>query len=93
MADYFWGEIEIGGPVPHDLVNELLQQIGRLDRDDPIEETPFSATDAKSLLEQLDESTQLLRLVDAQARYGQFEELEEFLRNHGIATWRSSARG
>jgi len=91
MADYFWGEIEIGGPVPPRLVNELLDPIGRLDRDDPINETPFYATDEASLLEQLDESTHVLHLVDGQARYGQFEELEAFLREHGMAYDRRSA--
>lgn len=88
MADYFWGEIEIGGPVPLSLVEGLLGEIGRVDRDR--DGNPFTATDPATLLEQLDETTGYLRLTNEQARYGQFEELEEFLREHGIAYDRRS---
>lgn len=89
MADYFWGEIEIGGPVPLSLVERLLGEIGQhVDRDSI--GTRFTAADPASLLAQLDENTGLLHLVNEQARYGQFEELEEFLRNHEIAYDRRS---
>ena len=90
MADYFWGEIEIGGPVRRRLVKKLLGAIGdKMDRGR--EGVKFTATDPASLLEELDESTGYLHLVNEQARYGQFEELEEFLQNHGIAFNRRSS--
>ena len=89
MADYYWGEIEIGGPVRRRLVKKLLGAIGdQMDRGR--EGVEFTATDPASLLEQLDPSTGYLHLTDEQARYGQFEELEEFLQNHGIAFDRRS---
>lgn len=89
MADYFWGEIEIGGPVPLRLVQGLLSAIGQVDRGRT--GTPFTATDPATLLEQLDEDTGYLHLTNEQARYGQFEELEEFLQKHGIGYDRRSS--
>lgn len=89
MADYFWGEIEIGGPVPLNLVEGLLGAVGDK-MDCNCDGAKFSATDPASLLAQLDEATGYLHLVNEQARYGQFEELEQFLQSHGIAYGRRS---
>jgi len=84
MADCFPGEVTIGGKVPSALLEEFLGAVASAgasagDYGDP----PFDGRTAEELLDALDGNGHL-RLVDAEARYGQFEELEGFLQEHGI---------
>ena len=84
MADYFPGEIRIGGKVPAALLEEFLGEAtstGALVGD--YEGSPFDAKSAEQLREALDENGHL-KLVDAEARYGMFEELEGLLCEHDI---------
>jgi hypothetical protein len=84
MADRFAGEITIGGNVPAALLEEFLEEVrstGALVGD--YEGSPFEATSAEQLRQALDGSGHL-NLVDAEAHYGMFEELEGFLCAHDI---------
>jgi len=81
MADYFPGEIHIGGPIPRRLLNRLIAAIVAegvsLDNygDRPaIQESLVKAFEAGDVV----------RLYDEEACYGQFEELEGFLARHRI---------
>ena len=90
MADSFPGEIMIGGKVPAALLEEFLGKIGstgaKVGGYDGVE---FDAKTAEDLRRALDEDAHLF-LVDDQARYGQFEELEAFCVQHGISFDRHS---
>ena len=81
MSDYYPGEIHIGGPVPKTAIKELIEQIvatgASLDGycgDIVTEETAL-----KAILE-----NKTIDLYADKARYGRFEELEDFLVRHGI---------
>ena len=93
MSERMNGEISIGGPVRRADVPELIQQISKagvtLGWDGP----RFHARDGDELLKlaQFDDGTPgALGLMDHEARYGMFEELEAFLRAHEIAYDRRS---
>ncbi len=90
MADNFPGEITIGGKVPANLLEEFL---GELDSTGAkvggYDGAEFDAKTAHDLRQALDENGHLF-LADAEARYGQFEELEAFCVQHGISFDRHS---
>jgi hypothetical protein len=84
MADCFPGEIKIGGSVPAALLDEFLRQVasaggfvGGYDG------TAAACADADGLRRALDENGHLV-LADPEARYGCFEELEEWCVRHGV---------
>ena len=84
MADCFPGEIKIGGGVPASLLDEFLREVastggfvGGYDG------AASDCEDAEGLRQALDEQGHL-HLADAEARFGQFEELEGFCVRHGI---------
>ena len=84
MSDYFAGEIRIGGNVPADLLEEFLGElessgakVGGYDG------AAFACRTADELRQAVDENGHLF-LVDDQARFGMFEELEGFLCEHDI---------
>jgi hypothetical protein len=84
MGEYYPGEITIGGKVPAALLEEFLGEVestGALGGD--YEGSPFDAKTAEELREALDQSGHLT-IVNEEARFGQFEVLEGFLREHGI---------
>jgi hypothetical protein len=84
MADRFAGEITIGGKVPAALLEEFLAELNSTGASIGGYDGPeFGAQTAEQLRKVLDESGHLF-LVDDQARYGQFEQLEAFLCEHGI---------
>ena len=81
MADYYPAEIHIGGPIARAVLDELVKQIiatgASLDG-----YGQHTVTDA-SIREALQEG-QIVDLFDDRARYGRFDELEDFLVRHGI---------
>jgi hypothetical protein len=84
MADRFAGEITIGGEVPAALLEDFLGEAmstGALVGD--YDGSPFAAKTAEELRQALDEKGHL-KLVDAEANCGMFEELEGFLCEHDI---------
>ena len=91
MADYMAAEIHIGGKVRRSVVQALCTVITKSGvslewGDGPCHlNTPEELLQARSADEPL-----VLKLFDDQARWGQFEELEKFLREHGIAYCRWS---
>lgn len=88
MADYFWGEIEIGGPVPRSVVPRLLD----FAREPATGYTDDELTTANlpKLFREFDATKGYLHLEDPDARYGQFEGLETFLREANIGYNRRS---
>ena len=93
MADRFPGEITIGGTLSAKLLEAFLGVVTSAGaKVGSYEGSPFDATTAEGLLEVLDENRHLF-LVDDEARYGQFENLEAFCIKHNIPFDRhSSAR-
>jgi hypothetical protein len=84
MADCFPGEIVIGGKVPSVLLEEFLGEVASTYAFvGGYEGAPFGGRTAEELRGALDENGHL-RLADPEARFGQFEELEEFCVRHGI---------
>ncbi|MGA2619399.1 MAG: hypothetical protein ABSF26_17465 [Thermoguttaceae bacterium] len=87
MSEHIAAEIRIGGKVPASLVPELCQSIAHegvaLDWGDG----GFSPTTKEELLEAREDcgGALLLRLYDTEAPWGEFEQLEHFLREHGIS--------
>jgi hypothetical protein len=88
MADNFWGEIEIGGPVPRSIVPRLLE----FAREPATGYTADELTTANlpRLFKEFDAATGYLHLEDPDARYGQFEDLETFLLETSIGYNRRS---
>lgn len=87
-------EIWVGGQVSKRLARRLCGVIARegLKLDWGME--PFEPKEPVELLKALDEyyGVEVLHLCDEQASWGVFDELEDFLRKHGVAyTRRSSA--
>ena len=84
MGEYFPAEITIGGKVPARLLEEFLAEIrsagAKVGGYDGAE---FACQDAEELRQALDESGHLF-LVDDQASFGMFEDLEGFLVDNGI---------
>ena len=84
MADRFPGEITIGGKIPAALLEEFLGEVASSGASvGDYGNAPFDGRTAEELRGTLDENGQL-RLADPEACYGQFEELEGFLQEHGI---------
>jgi hypothetical protein len=88
MSEWIAAEIRIGGVVPPARVPKLIEAIEREGVTVTWEEYPFEAKTADDLLELALDSKghpSTLNLVDHQARWGQFENLEAFLVQHSIA--------
>ena len=85
MSEWIAAEIWIGGKIPAALVPELCRLIGE---ETALEcgEAAFEPTAARELMKarRNEHGTLLLHLVDDQARWGQFEALEQFLEQHGV---------
>ena len=79
MADYFAGEIEIGGSIPRSDLNELIDLI----TNEELKED-YSDVWARDKLVTAFATQESVRLTDDQARYGEFVELEEWLIEHNI---------
>ena len=86
MADRMAAEIWIGGKLPRGLLDEFPISDLRLDWD----ETPFDATSEEGILSARDESG-LLHFADGEAAWGEFQELEGWLREHDIPFKRRSS--
>lgn len=86
MADRMPAEIWIGGKLPRSLLDELPISDLKLDWD----ETPFDSTSEEGILSARDESG-LLHFADCEAAWGEFEELEGWLREHDIPFKRHSS--
>ena len=81
MADYYPGEIHIGGPIPQKAIQELIQKIvGTGASLEGFGERVVTETSAHQALSE----NQIIDLYADQARYGRFEELEDFLVRNGI---------
>ncbi len=87
MSDYMTTEIHIGGKVRRSVAQALCEAIaragaslewggGQYHPDTPDDLLPARSADPGEPL--------LLKLYDDQARYGEFDSLETFLRKHGI---------
>ncbi len=86
MADRMAAEIWIGGKLPRSLLDEFPISDLRLDWD----ETPFDSTSEQGILSTRDESG-LLHFADCEAAWGEFQELEGWLREHNIPFKRHSS--
>jgi hypothetical protein len=81
MADYFPGEIHIGGPIPRRLLKRLIAAIVA----EGLSLTNYGDPAATpSTLQKALEAGEIVHLYDDQATYGQFEGLENFLARHRI---------
>jgi len=93
MADRFAGKISIGGQVPADKVEALVDAINaeEINLHPDRADKPFAPKGKQDLIEALDESGHIV-LCDDQARNGMFECLEDALTELGIAweRWRDS---
>jgi hypothetical protein len=85
MADRMAAEIWIGGTVPRSLLDEFPISDLRLDWD----EQPIDATSEEGILSARDERG-LLHFADCEAAWGEFQELEDWLRENGIPFERRS---
>jgi hypothetical protein len=84
MADYFPGEIRIGGDIPADLLEELFGELSSTGaKIGGYDGTDFNCQNADELRQALEENGHLF-LADDQARFRMFEELEGFLCEHDI---------
>jgi len=81
MADHFPAEIHIGGPIPRDILDELVKEIVATEASlkGYSEDTVTDESARKAFQE-----GKIIDLYDDQARYGSFEELENFLVEHEI---------
>ena len=86
MADRMAAEIWIGGKLSRSLLDEFPISDLRLDWD----ETPIASTSEDGILSARDESG-LLHFADCEAAWGEFEELEGWLREHGIPFQRQTS--
>jgi hypothetical protein len=83
MSDYVFATIEIGGALPAALVGALLEAIKRdgakadIGLDEPEEVT-------EDFLWQAHRGKDTLRLMDENANYGAFPEVETFCRQHSL---------
>jgi len=93
MSEHIATEIWIGGRIPQSLVLRLCEAIRRegvsLEWGDAFFQ-PCTAGDLLAVRKADDREVPLLWLCDDQARWGQFEAMEEFLRSEGIAFNRRS---
>jgi len=86
MADRMAAQIWIGGKLPRSLLNEFPISDLRLDWDG----TPFEWTTEAGVLAARDENG-LLHFADCEIAWGEFSELEDFLREHEIPFKRHSS--
>ena len=86
MADRMAAEIWIGGKLRRSLLEEFPISDLRLDWD----QTPFDASSEEGILAGRDES-KLLHFAECEAAWGEFEELEGWLREHKIPFKRHSS--
>jgi len=86
MADRRPAEIWIGGKLPRSLLDEFPISDLRLDWD----ETHFDSNSEQGILSTRDESG-LLHFANREAAWGEFEELEGWLREHSIPFKRLSS--
>ena len=86
MADRMAAEIWIGGKLSRSLLDEFPISDLRLDWD----ETPIASTSEDGILSARDESG-LLHFADCEAAWGEFEELEGWLREHSIPFQRQTS--
>jgi len=86
MADRMAAEIWIGGKLPRSLLDEFPISDLTLDWD----AQPIDATSEESILSARDEN-QLLHFADTEAAWGEFAELEGWLREHNIPFQRQSS--
>jgi hypothetical protein len=78
MSERFAAEISIGGKVPAGTLKKFLEELNSIrGRVGGYDGDPFGAETADELRQALDESGHL-HLADAEASFGQFEDLEEF---------------
>ena len=81
MSDRYPAEIHIGGSMPRALLDNLVKEIVA---------TGASLDDyggrivTQEFVQEAIQEGQIIKLCDDQARYGSFEELEDFLVRHGI---------
>jgi hypothetical protein len=84
MSDRFPGEITIGGKLPAALLDEFLGEVASTGASVGGYDGPaFDCKNADDLRQALDTDRHLV-LADAEASYGQFEELEAFCVKHGL---------
>ena len=83
MGDYFPGHISIGGAVPRKLAGKLCEAIKDSGASLDYGCAPFEPENADDLLAAA-KTSGTLELMDDEATYGQFEELEAFLVKHKI---------
>jgi hypothetical protein len=86
MSDRIAAEIWIGGKLPRSFIDEFPISDLKLDFD----ETPFDATTEEGILSARDEDG-LLHFADCEAAWGEFQELEGWLREHNMPFLRRSA--
>jgi hypothetical protein len=86
MVDRMAAEIWIGGKLPRSLLDEFPISDLRLDWD----ATPFDASSEEGILSARDDSG-LLHFADCEAAWGEFTELEGWLREHNIPFQRQSS--
>lgn len=81
MSDRYPAEIQIGGPIPRALLDELVKEIVATGAS--LDDYGGRIVTNESVQEVLQEG-QIVKLCDDQAHYGSFEELEDFLVRRGI---------
>jgi len=86
MADRMAAEIWIGGKLPRNLLEEFPISDLRLDWDG----TTFDDSTEKGILDARDENG-LLHFADCEIAWGEFQDLEGWLREHGIPFRRHSS--
>jgi hypothetical protein len=87
MADYVPTWIEIGGPIPRRLVPELINCIISESLRDNFGGQRIAAANAEDLLSDAKDAQgnpDTLKLYEESAKNGQFDQLEQFLEEHGI---------
>jgi hypothetical protein len=87
MSEPIPAEIRIGGRIPAKLVPTLCVAIAQEAIALEWGDAPFQPNTAADLLANRSDQdgSKILRLCDAQAHYGRFDQLERFLQQHGIA--------
>jgi hypothetical protein len=90
MADRMSAEIWIGGSIPESLVEEFCGVLRTESLSPDYGEASFEPQDAEELLDGTLKDSGLLRLCDDEVAYGEFDDLETWLQEHGIPYTRRS---